>query len=96
MVDLEEGPSPPPNFWVKLRPTRPRKIFSRQAGSEFTQPSYPQLLTDLTLRGPYSFFLRVVSWARKPDGILALVTISRVAQTKLQNYKRMVKKLCAT
>ena len=75
VVDLEEGPSPPPNFWVKLRPTRPRKIFSRQAGSEFTQPSYPQLLTDLTLRGPYSFFLRVVSWARKPDGILAWLQV---------------------
>ena len=75
VVDLEEGHSPPPNFWVKLRPTRPRKIFSRQAGSEFTQPSYLQLLTDLTLRGPYSFFLRVVSWARKPDGILAWLQV---------------------
>ena len=36
---------------------------------------------------PYSFFLRVVSRASKPDGILAQVTIW-VARTKVQNYMR--------
>ena len=40
------------------------------------------------IRNPYSFFLRVVSWASKPDGILARLQIlfGLPAGTKVQNY----------
>ena len=39
-------------------------------------PPTPHLLKDLcTLRGPYSFFLRVVRVIRKPDGILAWLQV---------------------
>ena len=41
------------------------------------------------IRDPYSFFLRVVSWASKPDGILAglhFIWVALPAGTKVQNY----------
>ena len=48
-------------------------------------------------RDPYSFFLRVVSWASKPDGILARVQFGLGGQSaELYKVKRMVKKLHAT
>ena len=74
------------------------RIICRNPGHDkvkITQKKLPGVyMYRVYTRGPYSFFLRVVSWPRKPDSILARL------QSGLQNcaelHKRMVKTLCAT
>ena len=65
------------------------RLYNRISRSSYRCPSQVQdFVLYVNNRDPSPFFIRVVSWASKLEGILAQLQFVQVAWTKVQNYRK--------